>query len=168
MTSPNQVGLIKRHPSLTRAQFSHYWLHTHAATGLPWALAAGCITYVQIHNPRLSTTSASPPTDLDITQYDGAAELVLNPPPGFMESAKARDFFKKVVAPDEMKFMVDEARKHARFVEKRLVEGDRFVIVEGGKVVIGGDGRPVVDMAEAMRVWDEWVVEEEGEEEEGK
>lgn len=167
MTSPGQVGLIKRNPTLTRIQFNHYWLHTHAAIGIPWALAAGCVAYVEIHNLR---PTAATPSDLDITQYDGAAELVLNPPPGFMESKKAQDFFQKVIVPDEKMCMADEARKHARFVDKAVVEGDRHVIIEDGKVVVGGDGRPVIDYTEAMKVWEEWVVEdeEEGKEEEGK
>jgi EthD domain len=93
MTTNGQMGLLKGPPSLTREQFSDYWLNKHAATGIPWALANGCVYYVQIHNPRLTAaTAASPPADLDMTEWDGAAELVFEPPPGFQESAKSKDF----------------------------------------------------------------------------
>ena len=156
MTTDGQLGLIKRHPSLTRKQFSAYWLK-HAATGLPWALANGCVSYVQIHNPRLTASAASsPPTGLNIDDWDGAAELVLEPRPGFEESAQSKTFFREVLVPDEKRFLIDEARKHVRFVEAGVVEGDRVVIVEDGKVVVGKDGQPVVDITEATRVWDEF------------
>jgi EthD domain len=155
------MGLLKRHPSLTREQFSDYWLHTHAVTAIPWALANGCVYYVQIHNPRLTTAAAeTAAADLDIAEWDGAAELVLKPPPGFKESAKAKDFFRRVVVPDEKKFLIDEARKHAKFVDAGTVEGERVVLVENGKIAVGKGGRPVVDITEAMKVWDEWVVED--------
>jgi hypothetical protein len=161
MTSNGLMGLLKRHPSLTREQFSDYWLNTHAAIAIPWALANGCVHYVQIHNPRLTTAAAvSPPADLDIAEWDGAAELVFEPPPGFKESAKAKDFFRRVVVPDEKKFLIDEARKHAKFVDAGMVEGERIVLVENGKIAVDKDGQLVVDITEAMKVWDEWVVED--------
>ena len=62
--------------------------------------------------------------------------------------------------PDEKKFMIDEAWKQVKFVDAGTVEGERVVIVENGKVAVRKDGRPVVDTMEAMRVWDEWVVED--------
>jgi hypothetical protein len=161
MTTNGRMSLLKRHPSLTREQFSDYWLNNHAATAIPWALASGCVYYAQIHNPRLTAAAtASPPADLDITEWDGAAELVFQPPPDFQESVKAKDFFRRVVVPDEKKFLIDEARKHAKFVGAGTVEGQRIVLVENGKIVVGGDGRPRVDITEAMKVWDEWVVDE--------
>ena len=154
MTSNGQMGLLKRHPSITREQFSDYWLNKHAPAAIPWALANGCVNYVEIHNLRPTKTT---PADLDISGWDGAAELVFQPPPDFQESAKSKDFFRKVVVTDEKKFLVDEARKHARFVDAGTVEGERVVLVENGKLVVGEDGRPVVDITEAMKAWDEWV-----------
>jgi hypothetical protein len=155
------MALLKRHPSLTREQFSDYWLNTHAVIAIPWALANGCVYYVQTHNPRLTTAAAvSQPEDLNIAEWDGAAELVFEPPPGFKESAKAKDFFRRMVVPDEKKFLIDEARKHVKYVDAGTVEGERLVLVENGKIVVDKDGRPVVDITEAMKVWDEWVVED--------
>jgi hypothetical protein len=90
MASNGQMGLLKLHPCLTRNQFSDY---KHAAIGLPQALADGCVYYVQIHNPQLTAAAAvSPPVGLDIVEWDGAAELVFEPPPGFEELAKVKDF----------------------------------------------------------------------------
>ncbi|MCJ1291897.1 hypothetical protein MMC34_003445 [Xylographa carneopallida] len=162
MTSKGTLGLIARRPSLTRAQFSDYWLHHHAALALPWVLAKGCVSYVQIHEPHFSTfaAAADAPPDWDIADYDGAMELLLEPPPGYQEPEKAADFFRRYVLPNEEKFLAGGEKKILRFVDARLVEGRRVVVVEGGKVVVGEDGRPVVDAEEAFRVWDEWVVEE--------
>jgi len=170
MTHPNHLALLKRHPSLTPAQFSFYWLHTHAALVLPWALANGCVSYIQTHNlylsPSLSTspsTSTSSPADLNIADWDGCAELIFEHPPGWEESAKSKDFYRRVIWPDEKRFLVGEARSHAKFVDKGLVGGERVVIVENGMVAVGNDGRPVVDITEGMRVWDGGVVDgEEG------
>jgi hypothetical protein len=67
-----------------------------------------------------------------------------------------------VVVPDEKKFLIDEARKHAKFVDAGTVKGERIVLVENSKIVAGDDGRPLVDITEAMKVWDEWVVEDNG------
>ena len=164
MTTKGQLALIKRHPSLTRDQFSAYWLK-HAATVLPWVLANGCVSYVQIHNPRLTAaaTSSTPPS-LDMDDWDGAGELVFEPPrPGLEESTKSKAFYREVVVPDEKRFLVDEARKHAQFVEADVVEGDKVVIVQDGKVAVGKDGRPVVDFTEATRIWDEFAVGDEKE-----
>jgi len=161
MTLNGQKGLLKRYPSLTREQFSDYWLNMHAVTVIPWALANGCMYYAQTHNLRLSSAAAaSQPADLDITEWDGAAELVLKPSPGFEESAKSKDYFRRVVAPDEKKFLIGEAQKHVKFVDGSIVEGDRVVLVENGKIAVDKDGRPVVDIMEAMKVWDEWVVKD--------
>ena len=63
--------------------------------------------------------------------------------------------------PDEKKFLAGEGRKIAKFVNK-----ERVVLIEGGKVRVGEDGRPVVDLREGKRLWHEWVVE--GEEEKVK
>jgi hypothetical protein len=65
-----------------------------------------------------------------------------------------------VVVPDEKKFLVDEARKHAKFVHVGTVEGERVVLVENGTVAVGKEGRPMVDVMEVMKVWNEWVVED--------
>ncbi|MCJ1382815.1 hypothetical protein MMC17_005928 [Xylographa soralifera] len=142
MTSKGMVGLIARHPSLTHEQFSDYWLHHHAALGVPWALANGCVSYIQIQDPRFSAAALAEPPDWNIADYDGAAEPTFEPPPaGFEESAKSKDFFRRAIVPDEKKFLAGEARKIARFVDARLVEGKRIVLVEGGRVFLGADGK---------------------------
>lgn len=159
MTAEGMVGLLTRHPSLTHDQFSDYWLHHHAAVGIPWALANHCVSYVQIHDPTFSAAARAHPPDWDMAAYDGAAELTFAPPAGFEETAKSKDFFQKVLVPDEKRFLKGEARAIARFVDAGLVEGKRIVLVEGGKLKVGDDGKSVVDMTEAFRVWDQWVVE---------
>lgn len=102
------------------------------------------------------------PEDLDISSYDGAAELTFDPPAdGFQESTKSKDFFLKVIVPDEKKFLVGPAREIARFVDARLIDGKKIVLVEAGKVKTSPDGKPAVPMDQAFKTWDEWVVKEE-------
>lgn len=100
------------------------------------------------------------PEDLDVSAYDGAAETIFDHPPGFQGSAKSKDFFQKVIVPDEKRFLEGAAREIARFVDARLIDGDRIVLVEDGKVKLGEDGKPVVDTTLASKTWDEWVVQE--------
>jgi len=100
-----------------------------------------------------STTRARLPTESDISEWSGAAELLFRPAPGFEESAaKAKDFFRRVVVPNEKTFIADKARKHTEFMEEGKVERERIVFVENGKIVVGEDGWPVMDIMEAMEV----------------
>lgn len=80
--------------------------------------------------------------------------MIFEHPPGWEESAKSKDLYRRVILPDEKRFLVGEARSHTRFVDKGLVRGERVVIVENGMVAVGNDGRPVVDITEGMRMWD--------------
>ncbi|MCJ1371579.1 hypothetical protein MMC20_002797 [Loxospora ochrophaea] len=167
--SGHPQALLKRHPLLTPTEFSKYWLHTHARLVIAWALASGCVYYAQIHNLRLSD-AGKPPADLHIEDWDGAAEMVFASPTTSSNDDNAQvraqkttadDYFRKVIIPDETRFLVDEARKHIKWLEPGTVEGERIVIIEERKVATGVDGKPVVDVAEAMRAWEEWVVKDE-------
>ena len=52
-----------------------------------------------------------------------------------------------------------------RLVDKRLIDGERIVLVEDGKVRIGEDGMPVVVMD---KTWEMWSVRGEGDGDKGK
>jgi hypothetical protein len=100
-----------------------------------------------------STTRDRLPRDLDISEWSGAAELLLDPQLGSEESAaKAKDFFRRIVVPNKKTLIADKARKQAEFVEVGKVEGQRAVFVENGKIAVGKDGRPVMDITEAIKV----------------
>lgn len=161
MTDKGFVGLLKRKPGTTREQFNHYWLQNHGPAGIPWALALGCDSYIQYHNPVLSKAAKignpTPQEDLDIDDYDGAAVLTFNAKPAVKESEeRLNEFFVKVIVPDKMQFLAGPAREIARFVDERLVEGAKIVLVENGKVAKGPDGNDVVDVNKAWQTWSEW------------
>jgi hypothetical protein len=54
--------------------------------------------------------------------------------------------------PNNKAFIADKARKHAEFVKVGKVEGEQVVFVENGRIAVGKDGRPVMDIAEAIKV----------------
>lgn len=103
----------------------------------------------QVHNPRLAP-DVSPPDDLDISEWDGAAEMVIQLPADWKPTAKSEDYYLKVILPDERRFLLNEAKMQIRRVGGGTVVGDKVVIIDGGKPLIncGGD----------MKVWDEWKV----------
>jgi hypothetical protein len=46
MATPG-YGLLKRNPTMTREEFSHYWEKRHAPIVIPWALQYGIEYYAQ-------------------------------------------------------------------------------------------------------------------------
>jgi hypothetical protein len=152
MTTQTAYGLIKRHSSLTQEEFSRYWRHVHAPLVIPWALANGCKTYVQIHNPRLSDWAHEPgnmPTDLDLAAWNGAGGFVFEREPGFEESARSKEYFQQVIEQDELRFLAGNSWKVARIIDPRLVEGEKVVLIE--------DGKATVDVGDAMEKFKSWI-----------
>jgi hypothetical protein len=142
-------ALIKRHPSMTKEQFSTHWYEKHAPKVIPYFLASGVEYYAQIHNPVLAQ-GASAAEDLDISEWDGAAEL--NFAEVKPESSEAgKKYFREVILVDERRFLVSEALKHVRRVDAGTVVGERKVIIDGGKVVCE------LDYGSEDKVWTSYV-----------
>ena len=127
-SKPGQIGLLKRSPTVSRDDFQAGW-QDHAAAGLPWALAKGVQLYVQIYNVRPSVFGRANPDEL--TSFDGATELVFDPPEG--RGPPVLDKFHQAwVVPDKKRFLLDTTQKVTVFADRRLVEDKRHVLVEGG------------------------------------
>ncbi|MCJ1331733.1 hypothetical protein MMC10_008425 [Thelotrema lepadinum] len=168
---PNQLGLLKRRANLTHEQFLDYWLHRHVPLAIPWTLAIGVESYIQIHSPRLSAAGKAAreakggkdEDNIQIEDFDGAAAMTFFPPNhGSATSvekdnaavattaAKAQSYFDKVIVPDEKNFLPGAARDGVVFVDEWMVEGERLDIVKDGKV------SDTVDMGDAWKLWEEW------------
>ncbi|KAE9969809.1 hypothetical protein BLS_005214 [Venturia inaequalis] len=133
-TNTNAIpqALLRRKPFTTKEQFSTYWFEKHAAIVLPYFLANGVDYYAQIHDPILTTKISA--EDLNVSEWDGAAELKFkDPKPEGPEGANR--YFQDIVLADERKFLVSEALEHYKMVDGGTVTGDRKVIIEDGKVV---------------------------------
>ena len=156
--SPGQIGLLKRSPTVSRDEFQAGWLD-HAAKGLPWALDKGAQSYVQIYHVRPSAFARANPDVLaaagltldELASFDGAAELVFDPPGG-RRSPLLDKFYEAWVAPDETRFLPESTQKLMVWVDRRLVDGERHVLVEGGK--------PTFELR--RETWDSFVAREGG------
>lgn len=125
-------ALLKRNPSITKAQFSAHWLEKHAAIVIPYFLAHGVEYYAQIHNPSFATDDT--PKGLEISEWDGAAELKfkdVRPE----DTDVGKKYFQEVILVDERRFLLSEALEHVKIVDAGTVKGDRKVIIEDGRVV---------------------------------
>jgi hypothetical protein len=142
-------ALIKRHPSMTKEQFSTHWYKNHAPKVIPYFLSAGVDYYAQIHNPVL-TRGASVTEDLNLSDWDGAAELKFAEGKPEVSGAGMK-YFQEVVLVDERRFLVSEALEHVRMVDPGTVTGDRKVIIEGGKLVCE------LDYASDAEVWSSYM-----------
>jgi hypothetical protein len=147
-------ALLKRHPSMTKEQFSAHWYNSHAPKVIPYFLSAGVDYYAQIHNPVL-IPGASPAEDLDISDWDGAAELKFaEVTPEGPEGGKK--YFQEVILVDERRFLISEALDHVKRVDPGTVKGDRKVIIEGGNVVCeldyGSDAKIWTSYANAKEI----------------
>lgn len=141
-------ALLKRNPSTTKQDFSAHWFEKHAAIVLPYFLANGVDYYAQVHNPILTTSNS--PEGLNISEWDGAAELRFKDlkPEGPEGGNK---YFQEMVLRDERRFLISEALEHYKMVDGGTVTGDRKVIVEDGKVVYG------LGYLENVKIWQMYV-----------
>lgn len=57
-------------------------------------------------------------------------------------------YYINVILPDERRFLVSEAKEHLLSVASGTIEGDRRIIIENGKALIG--------CANEMAIWQEW------------
>ncbi|TAQ91475.1 hypothetical protein B7494_g129, partial [Chlorociboria aeruginascens] len=127
-------ALLIRNPKMTREEFSDHWFQKHARLAVPYFLSAGTSYYAQVHNPKLIDASSS---TLDISAYDGAAEVVFDATKTDpkAEAQRAR-YYKEVILPDERRFLVSEALEHVLRVDENTVEGDKRVVIQDGKCVL--------------------------------
>ena len=88
------------------------------------------------------------PSDLNIFEWDGAAEMIFERGPDFKSTTKSDDYYQKVILPDERAFLISEALQHLRWMEPRTMVGDKVVIIQ--------DGKAMVDCEEAMKIWNDW------------
>ncbi|KAK5196697.1 hypothetical protein LTR99_005489 [Exophiala xenobiotica] len=146
MSRPRQA-LLRRNATYTREQFSAHWLK-HAAKVTPWALENGITYYAQIHNPRLAP-GVMVPSALNVSGWDGAAEMIFERGPDFKSTAKSDDYYQKVILPDERAFLMSEALQHLRWMDPGTVVGDKVVIIE--------DGKAMIDCEETMGIWKDWT-----------
>jgi len=144
---PKTQALPKRKPDLTQEEFSDLWSN-HAAIVAPMFLYAGVQYYAQVtplSPPSIHMTSRIPDprspdrhienSRLDIISWDGAAErLSLDswaPDPQWLI-----DYYKEVVIVDEKRYLDREVAEWFKRVELGTVDGDRKVIIKGGKSLI--------------------------------
>ncbi|KAI7543838.1 hypothetical protein KC331_g7163 [Hortaea werneckii] len=157
--------LLKRRPGTSVAEFRAYYQNHHAKLVLPWCKANGVSYYAQIHgpltwtkphsaSPEAATSGAAPPairtstSNINLEDWDAAAEMVF--PPDFqLEEMKEREYYEKIILPDERKFLLDEARAHMIVLAAGSVEGERVEIIrdridvtgeEEGKEAVRGSG----------------------------
>jgi hypothetical protein len=141
-------ALLKRNLQISNEQFSSHWFEKHATIVIPYFLANGVDYYAQIHNPVL--TQGISPDGLNITEWDGAAELRFKEvrPEG---SKAGQKYFQDIILRDERRFLISEALEHVKMVDGGTVTGDIKVIIEDGKVVYDRE------YAENEVVWDTYV-----------
>ncbi|RMY25217.1 hypothetical protein D0867_00863 [Hortaea werneckii] len=152
-TMPETVQvLLKCRPGTTVAAFRAYYQNHHAKLVLPWGKANGVTYYAQIHGPltwtkphsapsEAATSGAAPPPatstsalNINLEDWDAAAEMVL--PPDFqLKEMKEKEYYEKVILPDERKFLFDEARAHMVVLAAGSVEGERVEVIRDGAVV---------------------------------
>jgi EthD domain len=141
-------ALLKRNLSMTKTQFSVHWFEKHAAIVIPYFLAQGVEYYAQLHNPTLS--QGGPSEDLEISEWDGAAELIFKDARP-EESEAGKKYYQDAILVDERRFLVSEALKHVEMVASGTVIGDRKVIIDHGKVVYE------LDYEENEKIWEMYV-----------
>lgn len=81
------------------------------------------------------------------------------PSPKTMAKAFKDPYYLNVILPDERRFLVSEAKLHVKVVPLGVVAGERKVIIEGGKAVIG-DQEVEEALSEAEKAW-RWYQERE-------
>ncbi|KAI7153004.1 hypothetical protein KC349_g8645 [Hortaea werneckii] len=132
--------LLKRRPGTTVTAFRAYYQNHHAKLVLPWCKANGVTYYAHIRGPLTWTKPHSAPSDaaisgaapppgtststpnITLAGWDAAAEMVFLP--DFqLEEMKEREYYQKVILPDERKFLLDEARAHMVVLAAGSVEG---------------------------------------------
>ncbi|KAN0104617.1 hypothetical protein V8E51_010362 [Hyaloscypha variabilis] len=149
---PFNQALIKSKPGLTKEQFSDLW-YAHAAIVTPMFLHGGVQYYAQIHGPLTNTSS---PSTLDLSSWAGAAEKPPSKPSEKPDPQWLMDYYKEVVMADEKRFLDRESEEWFKRVEPGTVEGERRVIIEGGKSLI--------EIPEnVMKVWREYEGRGQGE-----
>jgi hypothetical protein len=144
---PNNQALIKSKPGLTQQQFSDLW-YAHAAIVAPMFLYSGVQYYAQvttssipfpfpshtpqIHGPLTTTSSLS---TLDLSPWAGAAE---KPPSdsSVEDPPWLNDYYREVVMVDEKRFLDRDAEVWFKRIEPGTVEGERKIIIDGGKLLI--------------------------------
>lgn len=63
-------------------------------------------------------------------------------PPDFqLEEMKEREYYEKIILPDEREFLLDEARAHMVVFAAGSVEGDRVEIMQDGIAVVEEEER---------------------------
>ncbi|KAH8784811.1 hypothetical protein F5882DRAFT_404200 [Hyaloscypha sp. PMI_1271] len=148
---PNNQALIKSKPGLTQQQFSELW-YAHAAIVAPMFSYSGVQYYAQIHGPLTTTSSLS---TLDLSPWAGAAEKP--PSDSSVEDLPwLNDYYREVVMVDEKRFLDRDAEVWFKRIEPGTVEGERKIIIDGGKLLI--------EIPESvMRVWRDYEKRGKGE-----
>ncbi|KAK5171216.1 uncharacterized protein LTR77_004360 [Saxophila tyrrhenica] len=139
---PVNQALLKRRAGTDVESFQeNYKRHGHLV--LPWCMANCVSYYAQVHNPRwFSSEVAQKHPDVNLQEYDAAAEMVFEGEPGF-----AGRYYENVVLADERRILFSEAREHLRLVDPGSVVGDRIEFIV--------DGRPTVAFGEWKRHWED-------------
>ncbi|KAK4494280.1 hypothetical protein PRZ48_014578 [Zasmidium cellare] len=133
-TNPPQF-LIKRRTGSTPQEFSKRWLN-HGPLVLPWLLANGVVYYAQIHRPVWSSSEAGTSNPgVDLTEWDGAAEMVFGEGSDITTATSGARYFQDVVVKDELEFLYTKSTSHAKPVVGGI-SGDRVEFVKGGKPLV--------------------------------
>jgi hypothetical protein len=143
-------GLLKRHPSMTQAQFSHDWFTKHAPLVVPFFLHSGITHYEQLHGPLLPSPTTPPTLVPLIANYAGAAGLtsptILSTFPPASFPAWKLAYYREIILVDERRFLESEALEHVYRVPPQTVMGERRVVIE--------DGKCLIEVSE--EVWEVW------------
>lgn len=124
--------LVYRNPKLTSSQFHHHWTNVHVPKVSAHLAKFGITRYRQYHTPHSlqgTLVKSLPSLELDedrFADYDGMVELLM-PDLGCYERAMNDQYYKDVIAPDELEF--------ADMKKSKVLVGWEETYVENGKAV---------------------------------
>ncbi|KAI6779742.1 uncharacterized protein J7T54_005772 [Emericellopsis cladophorae] len=106
------ISFLKKRPDMTLEQFYHHWQHVHGPLVKPWMEKHGFLSYTQVHATQELKQSAKPigpeSSSNVLLEYDGAA-IIQIPSFSVFETAFQDEYYKTVIAEDELRFLDKEA-----------------------------------------------------------
>lgn len=148
--------LLRRKPELSVQEFHAGWIE-HARFGLPWGADCGMTHYVQIRNPTVANPAAMP-AGIDIKDFDAVAELHIPSETPGTEADKAMRgaYFEQCIIPDECRYFAGPNRDLAVWIPPGTATGERIEVMVNGEWVKDADGKPVLDLEQSTRNYEDW------------
>ncbi|KAF2158781.1 hypothetical protein M409DRAFT_30739 [Zasmidium cellare ATCC 36951] len=136
MSTTHPQFLIKRRTGSTPEEFSNRWF-SHGHLVLPWQLSNGVQYYAQIHRPVwASSEAAASNPGVDLSDWDGAAEMVFREHTDLATATAGARYFEDVIVKDELEFLHSKSTSHAKAVGGGSISGDRVEFIKDGKPLV--------------------------------